>query len=57
MDAIVIVIGIVIGKELSYNKVTRDTCHHDAKVKMAGYKNMYECTTCHKFIPYDPDAA
>lgn len=24
---------------------------HDAKVKMAGYKNMYECTNCHKFIP------
>ena len=50
MDATVIVIGIVTGKELSYSKVTRDTCLHTAKVKMAGFKDMYECTRCHKFI-------
>jgi len=30
--------------------VTQDTCSHDAKVKMPGYKDMYECTRCHKFI-------
>jgi len=23
----------------------------DAKIMMAGLKNMYECTNCHKFIP------
>jgi hypothetical protein len=23
----------------------------DAKVRIAGYKNLYECTNCHKFIP------
>ncbi|WP_420544690.1 hypothetical protein [Nitrosopumilus sp.] len=55
MGVIVTVIGTVTGEELSYNKVNRDTCPHNAKVKMAGYKNMYECTRCHKFIPYDPD--
>ena len=31
--------------------MTQDTCLHDAKVRMAGHKNMYECTRCHKFIP------
>ena len=50
MGAIVTVIGIVTGKELLYPKVTQNTCIHDAKVKMAGYKNMYECTRCHKFV-------
>lgn len=30
--------------------MTQDTCPHDAKVKMAGYAGMYECTRCHKFI-------
>jgi hypothetical protein len=29
---------------------SQETCLHDAKVKMAGYKDMYECTQCHKFI-------
>jgi hypothetical protein len=36
---------------LAYGIVTQDTCHHGAKVKMAGFKNMYECINCHKFIP------
>ena len=36
---------------LAYRTITQDTCTHDAKVKMAGLKNMYECTNCHKFIP------
>lgn len=31
--------------------ITQDTCTHNAKVKMALLKNMYECTNCHKFIP------
>ena len=35
---------------LVYPLVTQDTCPHDAKVKMAGYDGMYECTRCHKFI-------
>jgi hypothetical protein len=55
VDAIVTATGVVIGNELSYNKITQETCLHTAKVKMAGYKNMYECTGCHKFVPYDPD--
>jgi hypothetical protein len=35
---------------LTHETVTQDTCHHDAKVKMAGYSEMYECTRCHEFI-------
>ena len=35
---------------LAYRIFSQETCLHDAKVKMAGYKNMYECTQCHKFI-------
>lgn len=26
------------------------TCTHDAKVRLAGFKDRYECTRCHKFI-------
>ncbi len=50
------VIAIVIGSHryiLTYSTVTQDTCPHDAKVKMAGYSGMYECTRCHKFIRDD----
>ena len=36
---------------MAYRIVTQDACSHDAKVKMAGYKDMYECTRCHRFIP------
>jgi len=35
---------------LTYRKYSQETCLHDAKVKMAGYKDMYECTQYHKFI-------
>jgi len=38
-------------RTLAHNGVTQNTCSHDAKVRMAGLKNMYECTNCHKFIP------
>ncbi|MCV0401388.1 MAG: hypothetical protein K5777_05360 [Nitrosopumilus sp.] len=31
--------------------MAQDKCPHNAKVRMAGLKNMYECTRCHKFIP------
>lgn len=43
------------GKEivLTFRTVTQETCTHDAKVKMPGYKDRYECTRCHKFIVYD----
>ncbi|MFB5601606.1 MAG: hypothetical protein ACE5Q8_01845 [Nitrosopumilus sp.] len=51
MGATAIVTGIGTGEVLSFMTVTQDTCPHDAKVKMAGYKDMYECTRCHKFIP------
>ena len=30
--------------------VTQNTCPHDAKVKMAGYNDRFECTRYHKFI-------
>ena len=30
--------------------ITQDTCQHDARVKMPGYNDLYECTRCHKFI-------
>ena len=56
MDVIVTVTGIVTGEKLSSNKITRETCLHTAKVKMAGYKNMYECIQCHKFIPHNQDS-
>ena len=47
------VIGIGIDELiLEYRTVTQDTCPHDAKVKMAGFKDRYECTRCHKIIPY-----
>lgn len=36
---------------LSYRVFSQKTCLHDAKVRMAGYKNLYECIQCHKFIP------
>jgi ribosomal protein S27AE len=39
---------------LAYRTVTQDTCPHDAKVKMAGFKDRYECTRCQKIIPYVP---
>ncbi|MDH3780072.1 MAG: hypothetical protein OES15_04350 [Nitrosopumilus sp.] len=35
---------------MAYAAITQDTCIHDAKVKMGGYKDMYECTRCHKLI-------
>jgi len=35
---------------LSHDMVTQNACSHDAKVKMPGYNDMYECTRCHKFI-------
>jgi hypothetical protein len=34
-----------------YRTVTQDNCPHDAKVKMAGFKDKYECTRCHKILP------
>ncbi len=39
---------------LAYRAVTQDTCPHDAKVKMAGFKDRYECTRCQKIIQYVP---
>lgn len=30
--------------------IDQSNCLHDAKVKMAGFKDRYECTRCHKFI-------
>jgi len=35
---------------LTNKTITQDTCPHDAKVKLAGYSGIYECTRCHKFI-------
>ena len=49
-----IVIGIVGGKLiLVYRTITQDTCIHDAKVKMPGHSDRYECTRCHKFIVFE----
>lgn len=54
MGVTVTAIGIGIGKlVLVYRIITQETCPHDAKVKMAGFKDRYECTRCHKFIFYD----
>jgi hypothetical protein len=38
---------------LTHRIFSQETCLHDAKVKMAGYQDMYECTRCHKFITID----
>ncbi|HSG73668.1 MAG TPA: hypothetical protein VLA01_00520 [Nitrosopumilaceae archaeon] len=47
------VIGIGVDELiLEYGTVTQDTCPHDAKVMMAGFKDRYECTRCHKIISY-----
>lgn len=35
---------------ISSKKITQENCSHDVKVMMPGYKNRYECLTCHKFI-------
>lgn len=40
---------------LGYRTITQQTCLHDAKLKMAGFKNRYECTRCHKIIPIEPE--
>jgi len=45
----VIVIGSL-EEQLTSGAVTQKTCSHNAKVRMAGLKDMYECTNCHKFI-------
>jgi hypothetical protein len=50
MDAIVIVTGTGTGSIFGVSLVTQDTCPHDAKVKVAEYDGMYECTRRHKFI-------
>jgi hypothetical protein len=36
---------------LENGKTIHGTCPHEAKVKMAGLRDMYECTNCHRFIP------
>ncbi|BDQ31440.1 hypothetical protein NZNM25_04380 [Nitrosopumilus zosterae] len=36
---------------MTHGIFTQETCTHNAKVRMAGLKDMYECTNCHKFIP------
>ena len=48
-------IGMVGKLVLAYRTVTQDTCPHDAKVKMAGFKDRYECTRCQKIIKYVTD--
>ena len=56
MDVTATAIGIVVGKLiLAYRTVTQDTCLHDAKVKMVGFKDRYECTGCQKIIKYVTD--
>lgn len=36
--------------QLAYRTVTQETCPHDSKLKMAGFKDMYECVRCQKFF-------
>ena len=36
---------------MTHQAVDQNSCPHDAKVMMAGLKDMYECTNCHKFVP------
>ena len=47
------VIATVIGNHDKILTISQDSCPHDAKVKMAGYSRLYECTRCHKFIRYE----
>ena len=53
-DVTTTAIGIGGKLVLAYRTVTQDTCPHDAKVKMAGFKDRYECTRCQKIISYVP---
>ena len=39
---------------LGNRTIAQETCLHDAKLKMAGFKNRLECTRCHKIIPLEP---
>jgi hypothetical protein len=39
---------------LAYRTTDQEHCPHDAKLRMAGFKDRYECTRCQKIIPYDP---
>lgn len=36
--------------KLAYGVIDQKICIHDAKVRMAGFTDRYECTRCHKFI-------
>lgn len=50
-DVCVIATGVETGRLiLVYRIVTQLTCPHDAKIKMAGYEDRYECTRCQKII-------
>lgn len=40
-------------EQFDTSPIDQKTCSHDAKVKMAGFRNRHECTRCHKFILYD----
>jgi len=42
---------IIRGKiTISSKIITQENCLHGSKVKMPGYKNLFECLTCHKFL-------
>ncbi|WP_420544593.1 hypothetical protein [Nitrosopumilus sp.] len=40
---------------MAYRTVSQDTCTHDAKLKMPGFKDRYECTRCQKILVIDSE--
>lgn len=39
-----------LGAIMAYRTVTQNNCPHDAKVKMPGFTDRYECTRCQKIL-------
>jgi ribosomal protein S27AE len=39
---------------LAYRTTDQAHCPHDAKLKMAGFKDRYECAKCQKIMAYVP---
>ncbi len=39
---------------MAYRTTRQEDCMHETKLKMAGFKDRYECVKCQKIIPLAP---
>lgn len=39
---------------MAYRTIKQENCKHEAKLKMAGFKDRFECVRCQKIIPLIP---